>query len=207
VSDGAGIVVAAVGGYLIGTFPTADVVTRLVTRGRVDIRQAGSGNPGGLNAIRVIGRGWGLLVIVLDTAKGALAGFAGLAIGDQAAYAAGIAVIAGHCWPVWTRFRGGKGVASGGGSFASVFPPFFPIGATLALVSSLATRRTGLAMAITCTGWVAAAITWWAADLDSWWGPDPGAGLVTYSALGSAMILGKFRAAPSLGFGAQGSVE
>ena len=141
---------------------------------------------------------------MLDTAKGAVAGFVGLAIGDHAAYAAGITVIAGHCWPVWTRFRGGKGVAAGGGSFVSVFPPYFPIGATIALVSSLVTRRTGLSMAITCTVWVAAAIAWWAADLDTWWGPVPGVGLVIYSVLGSAMILGKFRAAPSHGFGSDG---
>ena len=205
--DGVGVVVAAFGGYLIGTFPTAAVLTRLVTRGRVDIRQSGSGNPGGLNAIRVIGKGWGLLVIVLDTAKGALAGFVGLAIGDHAAYAAGIAVIVGHCWPVWTRFQGGKGVAAAGGSFASVFPPFFPIGATLALVSSLVTRRTALAMVITCTGWVAAAIAWWAADLGMWWGPAVGVGLVIYSVLGSAMILAKFRAAPSHGFGSERASE
>lgn len=199
--------VAAIGGYLIGTFPTADIVTRLVTRGQVDIRQSGSGNPGGLNAIRVIGKGWGVLVIVLDTAKGAVAGFVGLAIGDHAAYAAGITVIAGHCWPVWTRFRGGKGVAAGGGSFASVFPPFLLIGAALALVSSLVTRRTGLAMAITCAAWVSAAIAWWAADLGTWWGPVPGVGLVIYSVLGSAMILAKFRAAPSHGFGSLRSSE
>ncbi|HEX9506576.1 MAG TPA: glycerol-3-phosphate acyltransferase [Acidimicrobiia bacterium] len=200
-SDGVGVVVAIIGGYLIGTFPTAAVVTRLVTRGRVDIRQTGSGNPGGLNAMRVIGKGWGLLVIVLDTAKGALAGLIGLGIADPAAYAAGIAVIAGHCWPVWTRFRGGKGVAAAGGSFASVFPPYFAIGGTIALVSSLVTRRTGLSMAIACSGWVAAGIVWWAADLDNWWGPEPSVGLVIYSVLGSAMILGRFRAAPRRGFG------
>ena len=53
-----------------------------------NLRSSGSGNPGGLNAARVLGKKWGLLVIVLDAAKGSLAGFAGLAIGDAAAYAA-----------------------------------------------------------------------------------------------------------------------
>ena len=48
----------------------------------------------------MLGKKWGLLVIVMDAAKGALAGFVGLAIGDAAAYAAGTGVIAGHCWPV-----------------------------------------------------------------------------------------------------------
>ena len=87
------------------------------------MRAAGSGNPGGLNAARVLGRKWGLLVIVMDAAKGALAGFIGLAIGDAAAYAASSGVIAGHCWPVYNGFRGGKGVAAAGGSFFAAFPP------------------------------------------------------------------------------------
>src|SRR5258707_14595032 len=126
-SDGGDIVVGVLVGYVIGMFPSADLVTRVATRGAVDIRGSGSGKPGGLNAARVLGKKWGLLVIVLDTAKGALAGFAGLALGDAGAYAAGTAVIAGHCWPVWNGFRGGKGVAAAGGSFAAGFPPMFPI--------------------------------------------------------------------------------
>src|SRR2546421_6942387 len=105
-SEGWGIVVGAAVGYVIGMFPSADLVARLASRGSVDLRASGSGNPGGLNAARVLGRKWGLLVIVMDAAKGAVAGFVGLAIGDAAAYAAGTGVIAGHCWPVWNGFRG-----------------------------------------------------------------------------------------------------
>jgi len=107
VDDVWGIVVGALVGYVIGMFPSADLVTRVASRGSVDLRASGSGNPGGLNAARVLGRKWGLLVIVMDAAKGALAGLVGLAIGDAAAYAAGTGVIAGHCWPVWNGFRGG----------------------------------------------------------------------------------------------------
>ena len=103
------VVLGVVVGYLIGTFPSADLVTRWVTRGVVDLRESGSGNPGGLNAMRVLGRRWGALVMFLDTLKGVIAGFVGLAIGDAAAYAAGTAAIAGHVWPVWSRFRGGRG--------------------------------------------------------------------------------------------------
>src|SRR3954469_24309268 len=117
------IVVGAAVGYVIGMFPSADLVARLASRGSVDLRASGSGNPGGLNAARVLGRKWGLLVIVMDATKGALAAFVGLALGDAGAYAAGTAVIAGHCWPVYNGFRGGKGVAAAGGSFFSVFPP------------------------------------------------------------------------------------
>src|SRR5258707_12910264 len=109
-SDGGDIVVGVLVGYVIGMFPSADLVTRVATRGAVDLRAAGSGNPGGLNAARVLGKKWGLLVIVMDAAKGALAGFIGLALGDASAYAAGTAVIAGHCCPVYDRLRDGGGV-------------------------------------------------------------------------------------------------
>lgn len=200
----AGEVLAGVAiGYLIGTFPSADLVTRLATRGRVDIRAAGSGNPGGLNTMRVLGKGWGVVVILLDTAKGAVAGFVGLAIGDPAAYAAGTGAIAGHVWPVWTRFRGGRGVATAGGSFASVFPPFFAIAAVVAGLSALVTRDPAFTVKLICPVWVTAAVVWWAADLDPWWGPAPAAGLVVYSVLGALMVLARFRTsarsdAPSL---------
>ena len=111
--------------------------------------------------------------MLLDTLKGVIAGFVGLAIGDAAAYAAGTAAIAGHVWPVWTRFRGGRGVATAGGSFASVFPPFFPIAAVFALVVTLIRRRPALTIMLVCPLWVAAAAVWWAADLSNWWGPEP----------------------------------
>jgi glycerol-3-phosphate acyltransferase PlsY len=186
------IIVGAVVGYVVGMFPSADLVTRLATRGAVDIRTSGSGNPGGLNAARVLGKKWGLLVIVMDAAKGAVAGFLGLAMGDAAAYAAGTGVIAGHCWPVWNGFRGGKGVAAAGGSFFSVFPPMVPIdGLTTGAVAFLG-KSSRLAIKVALVIWVAAAGVWWAADWPMWWGPDPAAGLVIYSVLGAAMIQARF---------------
>jgi glycerol-3-phosphate acyltransferase PlsY len=192
VSDGLQIVVGVLVGYVIGMFPSADLVTRLATRGAVDLRASGSGNPGGLNAARVLGKKWGLLVIVLDTAKGALAGFVGLAFGDAGAYAAGTAVIAGHCWPVWNGFRGGKGVAAAGGSFAAVFPPMFPIDGLATLVVAAATRNSRLAIRAALVMWVVAAAVWWAADLSTWWGPEPGLGLLVYAVLGAGMIVVRF---------------
>ena len=195
-SDVLEVVAAGVVGYVVGTFPSADVVTSAVTRGQVDIRHTGSGNPGGLNAMRVVGRKWGLVVIVLDALKGAIAGFAGMVIaGDAGAYTAATAAIAGHCFPVWTRFRGGKGVATAGGSFAAVFPPMFLIGGITAAAASFLTKRSELAMWITCMVWLAGAVVWFAADLSNWWGPDPSVGLLVYSVLGAAMVLGRFRAA------------
>ena len=198
-SDVGEVLLGIVVGYLIGTFPSADLVTRVVSRGAVDIRESGSGNPGGLNAMRVLGRKWGALVMLLDTLKGVVAGFVGLAIGDAAAYAAGTAAIAGHVWPVWSRFRGGRGVATAGGSFLSVFPPFFPIAAVFALVVTLIWRRPALTVLLVCPLWVAAAALWWAADLSNWWGPEPAAGLLAYAVLGALMVLARFRSSARSG--------
>jgi glycerol-3-phosphate acyltransferase PlsY len=191
-SDVVQIIVGALVGYVIGMFPSADLVARLASRGSVDLRASGSGNPGGLNAARVLGRRWGLLVIVMDAAKGALAGFVGLAMGDAGAYAAGTAVIAGHCWPVHNGFKGGKGVAAAGGSFFSVFPPMVPIdGLTTGAVAFLG-KSSRLAIKVALVIWVLAAVVWWAADWSLWWGPQPSVGLVVYAVLGAAMILARF---------------
>ena len=73
---------AALAGYLIGTFPTADLVTRIATRGKVDIRAVGSGNPGGLNAMKAVGTKWGVVVILIDILKGVAAALVGWLIGD-----------------------------------------------------------------------------------------------------------------------------
>jgi len=191
-SDVGQVLVGALIGYVIGMFPSADLVARLASRGAVDLRATGSGNPGGLNAARVLGRKWGLVVIVMDAAKGALAGFLGLLLGDAGAYAAGTAVIAGHCWPVYNGFRGGKGVAAAGGSFFSVFPPMVPIdGLTTGAVAFLG-KSSRLAIKVALVIWVVAAVVWWAAGWPMWWGPEPSFGLVVYAVVGAAMIQARF---------------
>jgi glycerol-3-phosphate acyltransferase PlsY len=191
-SDGGQIILGALIGYVIGMFPSADLVARLASRGSVDLRASGSGNPGGLNAARVLGRRWGLLVIVMDAAKGVLAGFVGLAMGDAGAYAAGTAVIAGHCWPVYNGFKGGKGVAAAGGSFFSVFPPMVPIDGLATAAVAFLGKSSRLAIKVALVIWVVAAVVWWAADWSLWWGPEASVGLVVYAVLGAAMILARF---------------
>ena len=191
-SDGLQIIVGVLIGYVIGMFPSADLVAWIASRGAVDLRSSGSGNPGGLNAARVLGKKWGLVVIVLDAAKGALAGFVGLAIGDAAAYAAGTAVIAGHCWPVWNGFRGGKGVAAAGGSFFAVFPPMVAVDGLTALAVVAVSRSSRLAIKVALVVWVVSAAVWWAADLSTGWGPDAGPGLLVYAVLGAGMIQARF---------------
>src|SRR3954471_12058478 len=98
-----GVLLAVVAGYLLGTFPSAVLVTRLATRGQVDIREVGSGNPGTLNAIHELGTVWGIVVLVLDVAKGIGAAFLGGVLGgDAGAYLGATAAIVGHIFPVWT---------------------------------------------------------------------------------------------------------
>src|SRR3954471_15673037 len=170
------IIGAIVAGYFLGTIPFAIIVSRVATRGRVDIRRTGSGNPGGFNTIREVGRLWGAVVILLDGGKALFAALLGwLIAGDAGVYAAATAAIAGHVWPVWTRFRGGRGVATAGGSFLSVFPPFFPIAAVFALVVTLIRKRPAFTIVLVCPLWVVAAGVWWAAGLSNWWGPQPAA--------------------------------
>lgn len=184
---------AALAGYLIGTFPTADLVTRLATRGKVDIRAVGSGNPGGLNAMKAVGTKWGVVVILIDILKGVAAALVGWLIGDvPGAYAGATAGIAGHIFPIWTRFRGGKGVATSGGAVLVAFPLYFPIEVAVAAVGALSTRNAERAAFLTAPLWIAAALVWWLADLPNLWGPEPTVGLAIFSLLSVAMIVGKF---------------
>ena len=190
------LVVAAAGiGYLVGTFPTADVVTRLATRGRIDIRSVGSGNPGGLNTMQAVGKGWGVAVILVDIVKGASAGLLGWFVGDTAgAYAGATAGIGGHIAPVWSHFRGGKGVATSAGAVLAVFPVYFPIDAAVAAVAAVGSRNSERVVWVSGPIWVSAAVAWWLADLPNAWGPEPTVGLPVFATLGTAMILGKFAA-------------
>jgi len=180
-------------GYLLGTIPFAVVVTRVATRGKVDIRETGSGNPGGFNTFREIGKGWGIVVVLLDGGKAMFAGLIALVfVGDAAAYAAATAAIAGHIWPVWSGFRGGKGVAAAGGAVLGVFPAFFPLNLVVLASGVAIFRRSRPAMLLGMSAWVVAAVLWTAFDWPNVWGPDPSAGLIVFSVLGAAMVVVKF---------------
>jgi glycerol-3-phosphate acyltransferase PlsY len=99
--------------YLVGMFPTAQMVGRRMGR---DPTEEGSRNPGASNVWRLSGRRAGVLVGSVDLAKGALPTLLALVVsGRPAAHAAWVAAVAGHVWPVTRKFRGGKGVATAGG--------------------------------------------------------------------------------------------
>lgn len=120
---------AVAAGYLLGSISGSLVLGRL--RG-IDIRQLGSGNAGGTNALRTVGWRFALGVVVIDVGKGAAA--AGLvplillqlpfAILDfpTLGAAAGLAAVVGHVWPVYFRFRGGKGAGTAVGAVAVIAP-------------------------------------------------------------------------------------
>jgi glycerol-3-phosphate acyltransferase PlsY len=129
--------------YLIGTFPSAAIVARA---NGVDIRAVGSGNPGASNVTRVLGWRKGMWVFALDAAKGALAAGLGLAVaGRPGGYVLGAAAVVGHVFPVWERFRGGKGVATGGGVLAVLSPLVFTIAVVLWAVISKVTKKASIA--------------------------------------------------------------
>lgn len=124
-----GFVLTAAVGYLLGSFPSGLIISR--TRG-LDIRKYGSGNIGATNVLRVLGKRSGYLVFGLDALKGfaavriafALALAAGPAITERelVGIAGGLACILGHMFPVWLRFRGGKGVATSAGVLLGLMP-------------------------------------------------------------------------------------
>jgi len=127
--------------YLLGAFPSSVVLGRLV--GRIDVREHGSGNAGATNAWRVLGWKTGVAVLVLDVAKGVLAAVAVPMIpmgsvpvdGPTLAVLCGLTAVLGHVFPVYLRFRGGKGVATAAGMLVGVAP--IPVGCALGVFAVL----------------------------------------------------------------------
>jgi glycerol-3-phosphate acyltransferase PlsY len=151
----------AVAGYLLGSVPFGFLVTKGV-RG-VDVRAAGSGNTGATNVTRVAGVGPGLLVLVLDAGKGALAVLLARAVLPGAPFVqalAGLAAVAGHVAPVWLGFRGGKGVATTLGVLAVLVPAAALAGVVAYAVVFGLTRISSLGSLIAGPAAVGAAFVW-----------------------------------------------
>jgi glycerol-3-phosphate acyltransferase PlsY len=109
-------------GYLLGSIPFTQLVAKLV--GGIDLRTVANRNVGARNLSRQLGLGWGLLGGGLDVAKGAASLWAASAIGAPypALLLAGLAAVAGHNWPVWLGFHGGKGLTPAIGAMLVVAP-------------------------------------------------------------------------------------
>jgi glycerol-3-phosphate acyltransferase PlsY len=117
------VVAALVAAYLLGTFPSALIVAK---RGGIDVTAEGSGNPGTSNVVRLLGWRYGAVVFLADVLKGSAATALGWWVaGDRVtllSFACGYAAVLGHTFPVTRGFRGGKGVATGGGSMYVLYP-------------------------------------------------------------------------------------
>jgi len=130
-------------GYLLGSIPFGLLVAK--AGGAGDIRTIGSGNIGTTNVLRTGRKELAVATLLLDAGKGALAVWLAARFGgESAALAAGVGAFVGHCWPVWLKFKGGKGVATLlGVSFALL--PLAGLGFALAWVgAALATRISSL---------------------------------------------------------------
>ncbi|MFW6150264.1 MAG: glycerol-3-phosphate 1-O-acyltransferase PlsY [Chloroflexota bacterium] len=148
-------VAAVIAAYLLGSIPFGLIVGRL--KSGIDIRQQGSGKTGATNVMRSVGRKYGVLTIVLDVAKAAGAVLlakvivssdavvAGVATQRELAQVlAGFAAIAGHNWPVFAGFRGGRGVAAAFGTLLAIYPPAGILGVEVLAIAALVSRHMSL---------------------------------------------------------------
>ena len=123
------VVLVAVCGYFIGSFPTGYLVGRVTG---IDIRTQGSGNIGATNVLRTMGKKYGYAVFFGDALKGFAAVWFGVWIGrhselngrvvDWFGVVAALTSVLGHAFPIWLRFRGGKGVATSAGAMVGLAP-------------------------------------------------------------------------------------
>jgi glycerol-3-phosphate acyltransferase PlsY len=132
------IAIAVVGGYLLGSIPFGVIATRLGGAG--DVRAIGSGSIGATNVLRTGRRDLALITLLGDGGKGAvavlLAGW--LLASPEAAAIAGGAAFLGHCFPVWLKFKGGKGVATFFGTMLAIaWPAGLLAGATWLVVAAI----------------------------------------------------------------------
>jgi len=132
--------------YVLGSIPFGLLFARLFGGG--DVRQSGSGNIGAANVTRVAGPLPGILTLVFDAAKGALAVWLAAHYSANSARAmmlAGLTALLGHCFPAWLRFKGGKGVATGLGVFAALCPLAVVVAVAFYLIVFIVWRFSSLA--------------------------------------------------------------
>jgi glycerol-3-phosphate acyltransferase PlsY len=149
---------AVLAAYLMGSIPFAQLLSR---RRGVDLRRVGSGNVGASNVLRTLGVRPAVLAMMLDAVKGTVAVLVAqrLTNGVAAPVMAGLASMVGHVYPVWLRFRGGKGVATAAGAFAVLAPVAAAVAAAAFLLTVALTRFISvgsMVAALTLAGWAIA---------------------------------------------------
>jgi glycerol-3-phosphate acyltransferase PlsY len=110
-------------GYLLGSIPSGWLAGRWLKG--IDLRELGSGSTGATNVLRQVGKGPAMVVFLIDVGKGAAAVLIAraLGLGDWIQVLAGLTALAGHIWPMWLNFKGGKAVATGFGMFLGLAWP------------------------------------------------------------------------------------
>lgn len=155
--DTQNIIIAIIGGYLLGSVPFGLLITKLAGLG--DIRQIGSGNIGATNVLRTGRKDLALATLLLDSGKGALAVlFAKLYITVDVQAYAGMAAFIGHCYPIYLKFKGGKGVATFLGTAMAIK---FPVGVVIIitwLLAAFVSKMSSLAALIAAIAGTIAAV-------------------------------------------------
>lgn len=140
--------------YFIGSIPTAYLVVK--NTADVDIRKVGSGNVGGRNALEVTGKKWvGAVVTGVDLFKGIISVVLALYLFDDKAAAVSAAMfgsVLGHCYPVWLKFHGGRGLATAAGTFFAVSWPWVFVWLALYFASEKITKNVHAASVIAIVG-------------------------------------------------------
>ena len=135
----------ALGSYLLGSIPNGLFIAK--AKG-IDLRKVGSGNIGATNVFRCVGKGWGIAAFVLDAIKGFVPAFVFprlvLDCPDWLGLACGVAAVAGHNWPVWLNFKGGKGVSTSAGMLLGIAPGAAGIGLAVFALVVVSTRWVSL---------------------------------------------------------------
>lgn len=139
-------IIAIAASYLLGSVSFSIIIARFM--GKIDIRQHGSGNAGATNTLRVLGKGPGIAVFLLDIAKGVIAAVIGYALNpygnDWVPVICGLAAIIGHNWPIFFRFKGGKGISTTVGAMISLVPLPVVIAGLVAILIIAVTRYVSL---------------------------------------------------------------
>lgn len=145
------LTVWAIAGYLLGSIPFGMVIARIMGLG--NLRDIGSGNIGATNVLRTGNKKAAALTLFFDAGKGAAIVLLARAISSEgAAQISGLAAIIGHCFPVWLKFKGGKGVATYFGLLLALTPLVGVIAGALWLVVAAVSRYSSLA-ALVAAGW------------------------------------------------------
>ena len=137
------LIAALLLGYLLGSIPTGVILTRLA--GTKDLRSVGSGNIGATNVLRTGRKDLAALTLLGDLLKGLIAVLLAYRFGPDTAVAAGLGAFLGHLYPVWLKFKGGKGVATYGGILLASWWPAGLAGLAVWLCVAAVTRYSSLA--------------------------------------------------------------